>query len=137
MFNVLRRHEPVATDTMYTEVPAIGTNGGKQMQFFVGRKSLVIDVYIMRTDSEFKNALEDLIRRRGAMDKLISDRAKVEISKDVKEILRALCIDNWQSEPHYQWQNFAEHRWRHFKRNHHWVMNWRNPMPEAWFLCAQ
>ena len=94
MFNVLRRHEPVATDTVFAETPAIGTNGATHMQFFVGRKSLVIDVYVIHTSSEFKNTLEDVIRKRGAMDKLISDSAQVEISKDVQEILRALCIDD-------------------------------------------
>ena len=34
------------------------------------------------------------------MSKLISDRAQVKISKRVQDILRALFIDNWQSEPH-------------------------------------
>ena len=46
------------------------------------------------------------------MDKLISDRAQAEISKRVLDILRVYCIDDWQSEPHHQWQNFAEGRWR-------------------------
>ena len=35
------------------------------------------------------NTLEDVIRKRGAMDKLITDSAHVEISKRVSEILRA------------------------------------------------
>ena len=63
MFNVLRRHEPVATDTVFAETPAIGTNGATHMQFFVGRKSLVIDVYVIHTSSEFKNTLEDVIAK--------------------------------------------------------------------------
>ena len=42
------------------------------------------------------------------MDKLISDSARVETSKRVKDILRALIIDDWQSEANYQHQNFAE-----------------------------
>jgi hypothetical protein len=58
------------------------------------------------------------------MDKLITDSARVEISKQIVDILRSLCIDAWQSEPHYQHQNFAEHRWKAFKRNVDWFMNW-------------
>jgi hypothetical protein len=42
------------------------------------------------------------------MTKLISDSAKLEISARVKDVLRAFIIDDWQSEPYYQHQNFAE-----------------------------
>ena len=68
----------------------------------------MIDVYGMGSDKEFVNTLEDVIRKRGAMDKLVSGSAQVEISARVKNILRNLLIDDWQSEPHFQWQNFAE-----------------------------
>jgi len=63
----------------------------------------------MKTDRQFINTLEDQIREWGAPTKLISDHAKVEISNQVKEILRAYCIADWQSEPHCQHQNYAEH----------------------------
>lgn len=135
--NVYRRSEPVATDTIFAQVAAIDTNGQTMAQIFVGRKSLVVDVYGMGTEAEFVNTLEDQIRKRGAMDKLISDSAKVEISARVKDILRALCIDDWQSEPEYQHQNFAEHRWKHVKRNVNWVMNWRNVPAELWLQCMK
>jgi len=46
----------------------------------------------------------------GAPTKLISNWAQVEISNQVKEILHAYCIADWQSELHYQHQNFVEHR---------------------------
>ena len=46
---------------------------------FVGKDSLVTDAFGMMTDKEFVNTLEDIIRRRGAMDKLISDSTKSEI----------------------------------------------------------
>ena len=59
----------------------------------------------MKTDKQFVNTLEDNIRKRGAMDKLVSDSAQSEISNGVKEILRALFIDDWQSEPHYHTTN--------------------------------
>jgi hypothetical protein len=56
-------------------------------QIFVGRKSLVIDVFGMKTEKEFVNTLENVIRRRGAMDKLISDSAITELSARVMDIL--------------------------------------------------
>ena len=135
--NVWRRNEPVATDTVEAAVPAICTGGQKFAQIYVGRKSLVIDVFGMVNKAEFVNTLEDIIRRRGAMDKLTSDSADVETSSRVKDILRALCIDDWQSEPHYQHQNFAEHRWKHLKRNHAFWMNHRNVDSGAWLLCLE
>jgi hypothetical protein len=48
-------------------------NGSTCVQIFVGRHSLVTDVYGMKSDKEFINSLEDNIRTRGAMSKLISD----------------------------------------------------------------
>ena len=44
--NVPRRHEPVATDTIFSDTPAVDS-GVKQAQVFVGRDSLVADVYPM------------------------------------------------------------------------------------------
>ena len=135
--NVWRRNEPAASDTTHGEVPAIDSGGQTMAQIFIGRESLVIDVFGMSTEAEFVNALEDEIRKRGAMDKLITDSARVEISKRVGEILRALCIDDWQSEANYQHQNFAEHRWKFLKKNTQWHMNWRNVPAHGWLLCAQ
>ena len=135
--NVRRRHEPVATDTIFAQVPAIATGGQKMAQIFVGRKSLVTNVYGMGSTKEFVNTLEDNIRKRGAMDKLISDSATVEISARVKDILRMLIIDDWQSEANFQHQNHAEHRWQHLKRHINWFMNWRNMPDYAWLLCLQ
>ena len=54
--NVHRRHEPVATDTVYSDTPAID-NGAKSAQFFVGTKSLVCDLYGMKSDKEFIHTL--------------------------------------------------------------------------------
>ena len=113
--NVHRRNEPVATDTVYSDTPAID-DGAQSAQFFVGCDSLVCDVYGMKTDKQFVNTLQDNIRRRGAMNKLISNRAQVEISKKVQDILRNLIISDWQSEPHQQQQNPAERRFQDVKR---------------------
>ena len=51
--NVFRRKEPVATDMIYAVEPAIGTDGVKNAQLFVGKESLVGDVYGIKTDKSF------------------------------------------------------------------------------------
>ena len=72
--NVPRRHEGVATDTVYSDTPAVDS-GVRQAQLFAGKESLVFHIYPMRSGKEFVYTLEDNIPRRGAMDKLISDSA--------------------------------------------------------------
>ena len=112
--NVPRRHEAVATDTVFSDTPAVDS-GVKQAQEFVGRDTLVADAYPMKSGKQFVNTLEDNIRRQGAMDKLLSDSAKTEISNKVMDILRAYHISNWHSEPYHQNQNPAEWRYRTIK----------------------
>lgn len=58
--NVHRRNEPVATDTVYSDTPAI-SGGETYAQIFVGTESLVTDVEGMKTDKQFVNTLEDNI----------------------------------------------------------------------------
>ena len=69
--NIPRRHEAVATDTVFSDTPAVDS-GVKQAQVFVGRDTLVADAYPMKSGKQFVNTLEDNIRRQGAMDKLLS-----------------------------------------------------------------
>jgi hypothetical protein len=130
-----RRNEPVATDTIWSDTPAVD-NGAKFAQLFVGLRSLVTDVYPMKTDKEFVNSLEDHIRYRGAMDKLISDRAQVEISKTVTDITRAYNIDQWQSEPNHQLQNFAERRIATIEANTNNILNRTGAPDSTWLLCV-
>jgi hypothetical protein len=108
--NVKRRNEAVATDTVFRDIPAVDS-GVTASQIFVGRESLVADVYGLKTNKAFVNTLEHNIRERGAMDNLISDCAKAETSERIKHILRALCISSWYSKPYHQNQNFAENRY--------------------------
>ena len=91
--NIPRRHEPVATDTVFSETP-VTDSSVKQAQMFLGRDTLVADAYPMKSGKQFVNTLEDTIRRRGAMDKLLSDSAKTERSNKVMDILRAYHISN-------------------------------------------
>ena len=104
VLNVPRRHETVATDTVYSDTPALDS-GVKKAQLFVGKESLVSDINPMRPGKQFVNTLEDNIHRCSAMDKLISDSTKNEISHKVKDILRAYNISDWQSELYRQTQN--------------------------------
>ena len=77
--NIHRRHEPVSTDTVFSDTPAVDS-GVKQAQVFVGRDTLLADTYSMEIGKHFVNTLEDNTRKSGAMDKLLSDYAKTEIS---------------------------------------------------------
>ena len=56
-------------------------------QRFVRKDTLVSDVYPMQFSKQFVYTLEDNIQFRGAMSKLISDYAQVEISNKVKDII--------------------------------------------------
>ena len=91
--NIPRRHEVVATDTVFSETPAVDS-GVKQAQVFVSRDTPVADAYPMTSGKQFVNTLEDINRRWGAMDKFLSDSAKTEISNKVMDILRAYHISN-------------------------------------------
>ncbi len=132
--NVPRRHEPVATDTIMSDTPAVDS-GVTNAQLFVGRDSLVADVYPIKSTKQFVNTLEDNIRYRGAMDTLLSDSAKVEISKKVMDVLRAYHISNWTSEPYHQNQNPAEWRYRTIKAWTNNVMNRTGAPANCWLLC--
>ena len=129
-----RRHEPVANDTVFSDTPAVDS-GVKQAQVFVGRDTLVADAYPMKSGKQFVNTLEDNIRRRGAMDKLLSDSAKTEISNKVMDILRAYHISNWHSEPYHQNRNPAEWRYRTIKSWTNTVMNRSGAPANCWLLC--
>jgi len=132
--NVKRRHEPVATDTIYSDTPAID-DGSTCAQFFVGIQSRFCDAYGMSSDASFIHTLHDVIRKRGAMATLVTDGGKALISKKVEDTLRHLCIDSWHSEAHYQHQNYAERRYGDVKRNVNRVMNMVGAPAHCWLLC--
>jgi len=52
VLNVHRWDEPIATNTIYLDTPAIDS-GTTIAQVFVGTESLVMDVYSMKTDRQF------------------------------------------------------------------------------------
>ena len=76
VFNIPRRSEAVATDTIFSDTPAVD-DGSTMAQFFCGRDTLVCDAYGIKSTKQFINTLSDNIRKRGAMDTLISDEANM------------------------------------------------------------
>jgi hypothetical protein len=131
--NVPRRQEPIATDTIYSDTPAIDS-GATQTQFYDGTKTFVVDPYGMKTNKEFMNILQDQIRQRGAPDKLLNDSAQVETSQRVLDILRAYVIGAWQNEPLQQQQNPAERHYQTAKRMTNTVTNRTNSPAYTWLL---
>ena len=85
--NVHGQSEDVATGTVFSDELAIDT-GETCAQLFVGRDSLVVNVYGMKTKKQFVNTLQDNVRSRGALTRLLSDSAMVETSTRVKDYLR-------------------------------------------------
>ena len=132
--NIPRRHEAGSIDTVFSDTPAVDS-GVIQAQVFVGRDALVADAYLVKRGKQFAKTLEDNIRRQGAMDKLLSDSAKTEISNKVMDILRAYHISNWHSEPYHQNQNPAEWRYRTIKSWNNTVMNRSGAPANCWLLC--
>ena len=136
VFNIPRRSEAVATDTIFSDTPAVD-DGSTMAQFFCGRDTFVCDAYGIKSTKQFINTLSDNIRKRGAMDTLISDGGKYEISKRVTDLLRSLFIQDYQSEPYHQHQNKAENRFGLAKRYTNTVMNTSGCPACCWLLCLQ
>ena len=151
VFNIPRCSEAVATGTIFSDTPAVddgstmdqffcghNTDDGSTMdQFFCGHDTLVCDAYGIKSTKQFINTLSDNIRKRGAMDTLISDGGKYEISKRVTNLLRSLFIQDYQSEPYHQHQNKAENHFGLAKHYTNTVMNTSGCPACCWLLCLQ
>ena len=132
--NVRRRQEPVTTDYVYADAPAVD-DGSMGTQIFVGTESEVCDAQGLKSPKQFVNSLEDNIRKHGAMDKLLSDRAQTEIGMQAQDIPRALFISSWQSEPHQQQQNLAECKYQTPKRYTNTILSHTGAPANTWLLC--
>ena len=113
--NVYQWNEDIASDTVFSDTPAID-NSAKSAQIFFGTKTMVTNVEDLKSQSGFPSAFQDNVRKRGAPNRLLVDSAKVECSEAVLTYLRLLCIGLWQSEPYHQHQNATERRWQTVKR---------------------
>ena len=130
VFNIPRRSEAVATDTIFSDTPAVD-DGSTMAQFFCGRDAVVCDAYGIKSTKQFINTLSGNIRKWGAMDTLISDGGKYEISK------RSLFIQDYQSEPYHQHQNKVENRFGLAKCYTNTVMNTSGCPACCWLLSLQ
>ena len=133
--NIPRRNEPVASDTVFSGTPAI-EDGAKAAQYFVGRRSYFQSIRSCgKTGKQFHKVLMDEIRQYGAMDILVTDSAKLEISERVNDILRTMVVKGWQSEPYKKNQNFAERKWRDAKAHTNVLLQTSGATPDLWFLA--
>jgi hypothetical protein len=130
---VARRNEDLLTDVVYSDTPA-SDDGSTSASVYSGRRSHVLDVFGMKTDKQFVTTLEDVIRERGAPSRLLSDHALTIRSQRVVDILRALYIGAWTSEPHGQNQNTMERRYQTLKRITNLVMD-RSGCPASCWLA--
>ena len=133
-FNIPRRNEAVATDTLFSDTPGVDP-GVTKAQIFIGKDSLVSDVYPMQSSKQFIDTLEDNIQFRGAMSKLISDNAQVEISNKVKDILHMYHSSSWHSEPYHQNQNPSEWCLQTIKAWTNTILNRSGAPANCWLLC--
>ena len=130
---VRRLDEDIATDTFFSNTRAL--DGSICAQLFVGRKSMLTDVFGMKTEQQMPGALMDFIRKWGAGTGLFSDNAKAETSNAVRDILRQYNMRDLQSEPHQQNQNPAERRIQEVKSVTNTLLD-RSGAPETlWLLC--
>ena len=135
--NALRRNKAIAMDSIKACVAAINTGGVKEAQFYISHTSHIADAFEILSEKEFVNTLEDIIQRRGAMDLLISDNVKSETSGHVDDVLRAYKIKDWQSEPYFQHQNFAEQGYRNIKARVIVKMNASGVGANEWLLILK
>ena len=136
VFIIPRCSEDVATDTIFSDTPAVD-DGSTMAQFFCGHDTLVCDAYGIKSTKQFINTLSDNIRKWGAMDTLISDGGKYDISKGVTDLLHSLFIQDYQSESYHQDQNKTETCFGPAKRYTNTVMNTSGYLACCWLLCLQ
>ena len=136
VFSIPRCSEDVATDTIFSDTPAVD-DGSTMVQFFCGHDTLVCDAYGLKSTKQFINTLSDNIRKWGAMDTLISDGGNYDISKGVTDFLHFLVIQDYQSESYHQDQNKTETCFGTAMRYTNTVMNTSGYLACCWLLCLQ
>lgn len=132
--NIARRQEDVATDSFYADVPAIAS-GDMMGQFYCRMDLLICDVYEMKSEKQVVNTLEDVIRRCGAMDRLLSGQTKSETEGRMLDLLQTYVVGNWNNEPNYQNQNLAERRYQTVKCATNCLMERSGSPANTWLLC--
>ena len=135
--NRFRLNEKVSTDTIFANCRAL--RGETCAQIFYGMSSHVINVYGMKSESEFAtSAYPDFLRHEGAPSILRRDRGLAQRSKRVNEINRSLLIGDEFSEPYHQQQNPVEKnaiRW--LKLHSKVLLDRTNAPPELWLHAME
>ena len=131
-----RLNEVIATDTYFSSVRSI--EGYNCAQVYYGCTSKIIEVYGMRTESEFISTYQDFMRERGIPHTLRRDNAKSENSAALKQLHRDLIVNDQFTEPHHPQQNPAEGGAVKFIKQHVEVlMNMSGASTNLWYLCAE
>ena len=133
--NVPRRNECVATDTIFSDAPAIDS-GATCSQTYIGLHTRVRDNYGMKREAMFVNTLKDNTRNRGAPTALLSDNAQSETSQRVLDILRAYMIMNFHSEAYQQFQNYAERGIQTVKNHTNLLLDRTGAPAFLWLECV-
>ncbi len=133
--NVKRLNETFATDTFFSSEKALG--GYTCAQIFVGKSSYLTEVFAMHRESSMSDTLSDFIRKWGAPYALLSDNAKSETSKAVKEILRKYNIKDLQTEAYHPNQNLAERRIQEVKKTVNMIMDRVGAPNHLWYECIK
>jgi hypothetical protein len=135
--NVHRLDEVVSTDPMFANCPSLD-HGFIGAQVFFGLKSHNINIYGIKSKSEFPKVYKDFIRENGAPSTLRRDNAKEENSAAVLEIQRDLLIKDEFSEAYHQHQNPVESRainW--LKRASHALLDRTGAPDSAWYFAIK
>ena len=119
----------MATETGFSDTPAI-----HDQIILCGQGFLVCDAYGIKSQKQFINMLYDN-KTRGAMDTIITDGGKHEISRKVADLLRSLFIKQYESEPYHQHQNKAEQHYVVVKRYINTLMNLTGAPAHCWLQC--
>jgi hypothetical protein len=106
------------------------------VQFYCGKESQLTHGYPMTLEHDMYHSLEDFICHEGALDALLSDNAKAQIGKNVQLILRMYCIADFQCEPHYQHQNYAERRIEEIRKTVNALLDCTGTPAAFWLLLA-
>ena len=137
--NINRIPEWFATNTIISDVPAHddgipGHGGCTMLQLYGGVDTHFLAGYPLSSKASMPETLEDFIHDHGAMKGLMSDNAKSEVSRAVKNIQHLYMIKDRQSEPHYQHQNPIEHRIQDVKRMSNNIMDRVGCPTKFWLL---
>ncbi|KAG7336583.1 reverse transcriptase RNA-dependent DNA polymerase [Nitzschia inconspicua] len=105
--NVIQRGEPVATDVVSSDTPAVDC-GATRCQVSVGMNTDVTNIYPFQTSKQFVHLLEDNVRFWGAPTKLEADCAPTDISGRVKIVsltaLPSVTVDTGVLLWYHLWQ---------------------------------